>query len=130
MVLPSAWDSVGGMVDERLTQDPLSARGQRAASADPAIGTRVVDALAGLRPLAPFFCLYVTFGATLGFLSGGAPLILRARGVELAEVGLLQLINLPVGLTFLWAPLLDRLRLPFLAHRIGWIAAAQGAAIL
>lgn len=99
-------------------------------SAGPAIGTRVVDALAGLRPLAPFFCLYVTFGATLGFLSGGAPLILRARGVELAEVGLLQLINLPVGLTFLWAPVLDRLRLPFLSHRIGWIVVAQAASML
>ncbi len=105
-------------------------RGAMTGSAGPAIGTRVVDTLAALRPLAPFFCLYVTFGATLGFLSGGAPLILRARGVELAEVGLLQLINLPVGLTFLWAPLLDRLRLPILGHRIGWIAAAQAASVL
>ncbi|UHC17973.1 MFS transporter [Methylobacterium currus] len=85
--------------------------------------------LAGLRPLLPFFCLYVTFGATLGFLSGGAPLILRARGLDLAEVGLLQLINLPVGLTFLWAFLLDRVRLPFLGRRLGWIVAAQGAAV-
>ncbi|KMO40616.1 MFS transporter [Methylobacterium tarhaniae] len=85
--------------------------------------------LAALRPLAPFFCLYVTFGATLGFLSGGAPLILRARGLDLAAVGLLQLINLPVGLTFLWAALLDRVRLPFLGHRLGWIVAAQGATV-
>jgi MFS transporter, PAT family, beta-lactamase induction signal transducer AmpG len=95
-----------------------------------AIGIRVTDTLAALRPLAPFFCLYVTFGATLGFLSGGAPLILRARGVELAEVGLLQLINLPVGLTFLWAPILDRTRMPVLTHRIGWITAAQTLTVL
>ncbi|AWN46776.1 MFS transporter [Methylobacterium terrae] len=85
--------------------------------------------LAALRPLGPFFCLYVTFGATLGFLAGGAPLILRARGLDLAEVGLLQLINLPVGLTFLWAALLDRVRLPFLGRRLGWIVAAQGSTV-
>ncbi|MHC2000291.1 MFS transporter [Methylobacterium sp. CM6241] len=81
------------------------------------------------RPLLPFFCLYITFGTTLGFLASGAPLILRARGVELAEIGLLQLINLPVGLTFLWAVAIDRLRLPGLPHRIGWIALMQGATI-
>ena len=78
------------------------------------------------RPLLPFFSLYITFGTTLGFLASGAPLILRARGVELAEIGLLQLINLPVGLTFLWAVAIDRLRLPGLPHRIGWIALMQG----
>ena len=54
-----------------------------------AFGERIDHRLSWLRPLAPFFCLYVSFGVTLGFLSGGAPLILRARGVELAEVGLL-----------------------------------------
>lgn len=85
--------------------------------------------LTALSRLAPFFCLYVTFGTTLGFLISGAPLILRARGVELAEVGFLQLINLPVGLTFLWAALVDRLRLPRLPHRLGWIVLMQGSAI-
>lgn len=90
---------------------------------------RLSDSLAWVRPLVPFFCLYITFGATLGFLSSGAPLILRARGVELAEIGLLQLINLPVGLTFLWAVAVDKIRLPYVPHRIGWIALMQGAAI-
>ncbi|MGV7032070.1 MFS transporter [Methylobacterium symbioticum] len=93
------------------------------------LSERAGAALTGLRPLAPFFCLYVTFGATIGFLAGGAPLILRARGMDLAEVGLLQLINLPVGLTFLWAAALDRVRLPVLPHRVGWIAAAQGLTV-
>jgi MFS transporter, PAT family, beta-lactamase induction signal transducer AmpG len=93
------------------------------------VTVRAADLRAELRPLAPFFCLYVTFGATLGFLAGGAPLILRSRGLDLAEVGLLQLVNLPVGLTFLWASLLDRVRLPFLAHRIGWIAASLGLTV-
>lgn len=79
--------------------------------------------------LAPFFCLSVTFGATLGFLGSGAPLILRVRGVELADVGLLQLINLPVGLTFLWAGVVDRFRLPRLPHRLGWIVGMQALGI-
>ncbi|WP_342151612.1 MFS transporter [Methylorubrum sp. SB2] len=92
------------------------------------------DALARPGPalllrLAPFFCLSVTFGATLGFLASGAPLILRVRGIDLAEVGLLQLINLPVGLTFLWAGVVDRFRLPPLPHRLGWIVGMQGLGI-
>jgi hypothetical protein len=77
------------------------------------------------RLLLPFACLYVCFGATLGFLATGAPLILRVRGVELAQLGLLQLVNLPLGLTFLWASAIDRWRLPILPHRLGWITLMQ-----
>lgn len=81
-------------------------------------------------PLAPFFCLSITYGTTFGFLAAGAPLILRARGIDLAQIGLLQLINLPIGLTFLWAGMVDRLQLPVLPHRIAWIGLMQGIAIL
>ncbi len=82
--------------------------------------------------LLPFVALYLSFGATLGFLGGAAPILLRARGVALGQVGLLHLIDLPLGLTFLWAAALDRVRLPPLPHRIGWVAAAQalGVALL
>ncbi len=75
--------------------------------------------------LLPFACLYATFGATFGLLGTGAPLVFRAHGMPLHEIGLLQLIYLPIGITFLWAPLIDRLRLPRLPHRLGWILASQ-----
>lgn len=51
------------------------------------------------------------------------------RGVELAQVGLLQVINLPLGLTFLWAGAIDRLRIPGPSHRIAWIAWMQAGTV-
>lgn len=80
-----------------------------------------------LRRLLPVACLYVSYGTTLGLLGTGAPLALRAAGAPLAAIGLVQFIYLPIGLGFLWAPLLDRRRLPLLPHRTGWIVAAQVA---
>jgi PAT family beta-lactamase induction signal transducer AmpG len=80
--------------------------------------------------LLAFGALYMSFGATLGFLATGAPLILRLRGVALTQVGLLQAINLPLGLTFLWAAALDRVRWPALPHRLGWIALLQAATVI
>ncbi len=71
----------------------------------------------------------MSFGATLGFIGGGAPLILRDRGIALAQLGLLQLIYLPLGLTFLWAAVIDKHRIPRLPHRIGWIAAMQALGV-
>ncbi len=71
----------------------------------------------------PFVGVYASYGATFGVLGGGAPLVLRAHGMALAQVGLLQLIYAPIGLAFLWAPLLDRFGLPRLPHRLGWVGA-------
>jgi PAT family beta-lactamase induction signal transducer AmpG len=92
-------------------------------------GTPRMKAAWTLRDLLPFAALYASFGATLGLLGSGAPLVFRARGMPLAEIGLIQTIYLPIGLTFLWAPLLDRLRLPGLPLRVGWIVMAQVATI-
>lgn len=63
----------------------------------------------------------------LGFSSGlPAPLVfsnlsiwLRDVGVSRTEIGLFALVATPYAINFLWAPLLDRLRLPWLAARLG-----------
>ncbi|VVB44452.1 Major facilitator transporter [Beijerinckiaceae bacterium RH AL1] len=78
----------------------------------------------------PFAGVYAAYGATFGVLGGGAPLVLRAHGMALAQVGLLQLIYAPIGVAFLWAPLLDRYGLPRLPHRLGWIGAGMIATAL
>jgi len=75
--------------------------------------------------LLPIALLYLSSGATLATLSGATPLILRARGLDLAGVGMFQLVVLPLGLSFCWASLIDRLRWPFLSHRTGWIVTMQ-----
>ena len=110
-----------------LDRSAATLRGSIIAIATPERGTSAEPrSVAGwIRLLLPFACLYVSFGTTLVFLGTGAPLILRVRGVELAQVGLLQIINLPLGLTFLWAAAVDRLRLPGVSHRVGWIALMQ-----
>jgi len=63
----------------------------------------------------------------LGFSSGlPAPLVfsnlsiwLRDVGVSRTEIGLFALVATPYAINFLWAPLLDRLRLPWLTARLG-----------
>jgi MFS transporter, PAT family, beta-lactamase induction signal transducer AmpG len=69
----------------------------------------------------------------LGF-SSGLPLYvsstlvqawLSERGVGLHEIGLLTLTGLPYTWKFLWAPLLDRYRLPLLGRRRGWALCMQ-----
>lgn len=69
----------------------------------------------------------------LGF-SSGLPLLLTVTllqawmervGVSLADIGLFSLVGLPYTLKFLWAPLFDRFRLPWLGRRRGWLACVQ-----
>lgn len=63
----------------------------------------------------------------LGFASGlPVPLVfsnlsiwLRDVGVSRTEIGLFALVATPYAINFLWAPLVDRLRLPFFSRRFG-----------
>lgn len=74
----------------------------------------------------------------LGFSSGlPAPLVfsnlsiwLRDEGVSRTDIGLFALATTPYAINFLWAPLVDRMRLPWLTARFGrrrgWALFAQG----
>ena len=73
--------------------------------------------------------LYVGCGVLAALLQGGLPPVLRARGLSVAQIGWTFALYLPIGLSFLWAPLVDRVRLPFLSPRISWIVLAQLAAV-
>lgn len=73
--------------------------------------------------------LYVGFGAVIGTVQGGLPPVLRQQGHDIGTVGWIYAFYLPFGLAFLWAHYIDRLRLPFLGRRTGWIVGMQGIAI-
>ena len=73
----------------------------------------------------------------LGF-SSGLPLALTGAtlqawmtdsGVDLTLIGIFALVGLPYSIKFVWAPLVDRVRLPLLARRLGhrraWLLAIQ-----
>lgn len=53
------------------------------------------------------------------------PAWLRSEGIDLATIGLFNLVMLPYTWKFLWAPLLDRYQLPFLGRRRGWTLVSQ-----
>ena len=72
-------------------------------------------------------CLFQGFssGLPLYVLVTLVPAWLRTEGIDLATIGLLSLVTLPYTLKFVWAPLLDRYRPPFLGRRRGWTLIAQ-----
>lgn len=74
----------------------------------------IIASLLGFASGLPLFVLYQTI-----------PAWLRDNGVDLKSIALFQLIGLPYTFKFLWAPLLDRYRLPFLGLRRGWMVVIQ-----
>lgn len=98
-MIDSIWRAISG-APERLTQSP---------SLRPYLNRRMLTILA------------------LGFSSGlPAPLVffnlsvwLKDAGVSRTDIGLFALVATPYAINFLWAPLIDRLQLPFLTQRFG-----------
>lgn len=75
--------------------------------------------------------LFLGFSSGLPLALTGATLSvwLREEGVSRAAIGLFTLVSLPYALKFVWAPLVDRLRLPLLTRlfgrRRGWALLTQ-----
>ena len=75
------------------------------------------------------FCVFLGFtsGMPLWVLISLVPAWLRTEGVGLATSGLFSLATLPYTWKFLWSPLMDRFRPPFLGRRRGWALITQVA---
>jgi PAT family beta-lactamase induction signal transducer AmpG len=64
-------------------------------------------------------------GLPLGLVWIALPAWLTYRGVDIKTVGLFSLTQAPWTFKFLWAPLIDRFRLPFLSWQRSWMIASQ-----
>jgi PAT family beta-lactamase induction signal transducer AmpG len=78
----------------------------------------------------------------LGF-AAGLPLLLvlgtlsfrlREAGIDRSTIGYLSWVGLAYGFKWAWAPLVDRMPIPFLTHRLGrrrsWLLLAQSLVML
>ena len=72
-------------------------------------------------------CIFLGFtsGMPLYVLIQLVPAWLRSHEVDLATIGLFALVSLPYTWKFLWSPLMDRYKLPFLGRRRGWALITQ-----
>ncbi|MEG6508481.1 AmpG family muropeptide MFS transporter [Methyloligella sp. 2.7D] len=72
-------------------------------------------------------CVFLGFssGLPLYVLISLVPAWLRSNDVDLATIGLFALVGLPYTWKFLWSPLMDRYKLPFLGRRRGWALLVQ-----
>lgn len=72
-------------------------------------------------------CVFLGFtsGMPLWVLISLVPAWLRTEGIDLATIGLFSLMTLPYTWKFIWSPLMDRYKLPFLGRRRGWALITQ-----
>ena len=72
-------------------------------------------------------CIFTGFtsGLPLYFLINLIPAWLRSERIDLKTIGLMALIGLPFTWKFIWSPVMDAVRLPFLGRRRGWMLVTQ-----
>lgn len=77
-------------------------------------------------------CIFLGFssGLPLYVLIQLVPAWLRSHEVDLATIGLFALVSLPYTWKFLWSPLMDRYKLPFLGRRRGWALVTQAGLLI
>ena len=77
-------------------------------------------------------CVFLGFtsGMPLWVLISLVPAWLRTNGIDLATIGLFSLATLPYTWKFLWSPLMDRYKPPFLGRRRGWALITQIALLV
>ncbi len=73
--------------------------------------------------------LYFSQGLPFGFFTQALPVMLRESGFSLGAIGLTQMLAMPWGLKFLWAPVVDRYALPGVGPRKSWIVPLQLSAV-
>ncbi len=81
--------------------------------------------------LAFFFIAYLGQHTPVGFIWLALPVIFRDNGVSLSRIGLVGLLYTPWALKFLYAPVVDRVALPFIKGRKrAWIILSRTLALL
>jgi MFS family permease len=75
--------------------------------------------------LALLSLLYFCQGLPGGFLAVALPVILRGRGLSMAEIGFAGLLSMPWVLKVLWAPLVDRWWSRRIGRRRTWMVPAM-----
>ncbi len=77
-------------------------------------------------------CMLLGFSSGMPLFVGThlVPAWLRTNDVDLATIGLFAILGLPYTWKFLWSPLMDHYKPPFLGRRRGWALITQVALLL
>ena len=76
------------------------------------------------------FCFGISSGFPWIMIGSVLSAWLKDENLSRSAIGLFGIIFATYSFNFLWSPLLDKLKPPFLGQRRGWIMAMQGAVVL